>query len=623
MSIRIVPTLLVLLLAAQVPAQEAPVGGARAAAALAASSHQGFEHVLPARTCAFMGIADVDGMWHDASESSWGRLWKDPASDSMRTGMEQQWKALGAMLKEQLGVDPTELVDMVHGSFAVAVTSFPDPSLDTEHDEYGLGAALLADFGDDVDEARLIVEQIIDRAGEKERVARTTETVGDTEVTLLHTEGQDEPESFSVRVAFHGSTLVCVLGALESKDDVMESVLGALDGDDDDVLADVPAFRNSVASQHGGSSVWVDLSQVVTFSLASSLANARRWADDGELVEDADSPIDGVTMTGFFDKLGLLSLGSFALHSTADARGMRMQAHVVMPGKGWVPGLLRTLLSPVATGHAASVAADSRSMTAWHVDFPGLFDEALSIAVESGMLPPDQIASTLAEMEQDLGFSVREDLLTLLDGQVTVVSDDVEASEAFPGSEAAPMNVVAVIGLNDGKAFNGILEDLIRRRGLHAGRQRLEFQGQEIYSLPLPPVTIQYCVLPDALVLSLSSTMLQDVLRHRASTDLPSLANSDSYKAALASLGMRPGVMSYADAAKSAITGMQTVAGAVTPVISALQQDPGFAEMVSFLQALADMRMPPAAVVEKYIRGGSISAVAADENGVTLESYQP
>jgi hypothetical protein len=592
------------------------------AAGVAHAARPGFEHVLPADCFAFLGIADVDALGRDMAASSWGRLLEDPACEALRTGFAHQWELLGDTVEAALGVDVLSLAGMLHGPFAIAVTSLPDPALDTEVDAAGLGAMLLADLGEDAEAARAILEQVMDRLTD-DGLARATESVGDVEVTLLHDTGDMEPESLAVRVAFHGSTLVLALGPLEPEHDTLTSVLEALDGQPQDSLADAPAFRGSLAAAPGGVQLWTDLALAVQLGIDTARADEQEWADDGVVVEEASSPIDGVTLPDFLDKLGVLSLGSLAIHSSWDAQGMRSRAHIEMPGDGWIQGVLRALCGPGAVGHPDSAAADCQSMLVWHMEPGALFDLGLKIALDTGMLAPDELAAGLASMEEEMGFDLREDLLALCDGQVTTIIDETDVSEALPGTEDAPMNFAMLVGVSDSKAFNGCIEDLIRSHGLHAGRQMQEFQGHEIYSVPLPPIAIQYCMLPDALVISMSSTMLQDVLRHRAAADLPSLGNGESYPAALAAVSPRPGMLIYADAGKSTASSFETLHGAMQQASGAIDDGPALAPLRAVLEFLSSVELPDEATVRKHLRGGSITTVTVDDRGLWMESFQP
>jgi hypothetical protein len=605
-----VATLALLLLPlAPLAAQDTPARPAKAA--------EGFEHVLPADAFGFVGVADVDALCAGMRASAMGQWWLDPANAAIRTALAQQAEAFGSQIKGELGVNPLDVLGLVHGRVALELSGSIRPDLDLEVPE-GLCISLLADTGSDRDAVEKIVTALTGKlSGQKDVVQKST-TVGSTDVSVFEST-QNERVDSRLQVAFHGDTLVVTVSFPPVAHDPMERVLAGLDGEPGDALAAAPKFRDSLAARSGGVQVWVD---------GGAIAATVKTVMDAEIANDLneeDHDAGHEAELGLLKNLGLFDVGVLSASMTWSAAGTRTDARLDWAGEGWIPSFLRLLLGPGAESLFSAVPAGCLSASAGKAEFAAIFDEAMKALVKSGAIQPSDATDFLAQSEQELGFNLRDDLLDALDGRVAFVTCKVPPEERFPMSAGDPQNVVLMLGLKDGAHVNTLVEGVLKKTGLAAARQRTEFQGFELFNVPIMPgVGVNYALLPDLAVLSSSSTLVQDVLRRKAGgADLPVLSADADYKARRAQISGQPGIVDYSNSAES----MKSMLGLLDVAKAELKSEAEHARpdnpvglFASFLVAL-----PPfdKAVIDAHFKGATVVAAGADAGGFTMQSTSP
>ncbi len=576
-------------------------------AAQTAATQQGFEHVLPANTLAFVGVADVEQMSKDFRASSSGRFWYDPACSSLRETLCDHVDVLTSQVHAELGVDPLELLEMLHGRVALAVVGLPGDAtaFHDDGDVSGMALVLLADTGEDRDRCAQVVDALVARLAEASGAVRKSNLLGETEVSVIELDAPGgEGGTLRLNHAFHGDTLLVTFEKHPLAHDPLDALLARLDGEPGEVLADRPQYRGSIAAQAGGLQGWADLGRVMDF------------------VHDAVAGSEDEDDLQIMERLGLFDLGCLSFSSRYAAGESRFDLSLDWGGGGWIPSFMRLLCVSGPASTLDAVPQDCRSAMAARLDFGGLFDTAVKALMESGEVEMSDVTGFLAESEEMLGFNLRDDLLDALDGQVTVVTAEVDASEAFMGTEADPQNYALLIGLADGQRINTLVEATVRKMGLHAARQRQEFQGYEMYSVPVfPGIEVNYAILPDMAVISLSGTLLQDVLRRKAGGDLPDLAGDQDFSARAASLLREPGMLQYTDTAGS-VKGLFRALGGMSEMFE------GFArgapdELAGLFSLLTDLPRVDEAVIEKHFAGASVTAMAVDEQGLRVQTVSP
>lgn len=572
--------------------------------AAAAPAQEGFEQVLPADAFAFLGVADVERMSQDFRESASGRFWFDPANAGLRELLAGRIDVLTEQMHAELGVDPLDLLDMLHGRVALAAFGEPAGSaFEPGGWPAGLAGVLLADVGEDGEDALRIVDALVARLADRSGAVRKSFLAGEVEVSVLEFTREGREGSVRLSHCLAGETLVLSLEAHPLPGDPLEDLLERLSQGGGEALADAPAFRGSLAARTGGLQAWFDVGRVMGF--------VRTGMEAGGEAEDAS----------LLERLGVFGLGCLALNTRYAEGESRMDLHLGWDG-GWIPDFARLLFVSGPADTLGVVPQDCLSAVTARTDFAGLFDATVKALLESGEITTADVTDFLAQSEEELGFSLRDDLLEALDGRVTVVTGRVDAAEALPGAMGEPQNFVVVLGLQDGERINTLVEGVVRATGLHAARQREEFQGFEVFSVPVfPGIEIRYAILPDMAVLSLSPTLLHDVLRRKAGSGLPVLTGDDDFKARSAHLTGQPGLLQYtntADSIRSAYAALEGMAEMLRDAdLSEFGPAAGLFEIF--------LAIPPAddAVIERHFHGATLVALSADERGLTMQSVSP
>jgi hypothetical protein len=570
----------------------------------AQQAQQGFEHVLPADTLAFVGVADVEQVSKDFRASSSGRFWYDPACSSLRETLSDHVDVLTSQVHAELGVDPLELLEMLHGRVALAVVGQPGEAAFRGGDVSGMALVLLADVGEDRERCAQVVDALVERLAEASGAVRKSNLLGETEVAVIEMAAPDgEGGSLRLNHAFHGGTLLVTVEQHPLPHEPLDTLLARLDGEPGEVLADQPLFRDSLAGPSGGLQGWVDLGRIMD-SLHDAMAGS--GGDDLRVME----------------RLGLFDLGCLSFSSRYAAGESRFDMSLDWVGGGWIPSFMRMLCVSGPASTLDAVPQDCRSALAARLDFGGLFDTTVKALMEAGEVDMADVTSFLAESEEMLGFNLRDDLLDALDGQVTLVTAEVEPSQAFMGTEADPQNYALLIGLEDGARINTLVEASVRKMGLHAARKRQEFQGYEMFSMPVfPGIEVNYAILPDMAVISLSGTLLQDVLRRKAGGDLPDLAGDKDFNARASQLLPEPGMLQYTDTAGSVKGLFRALEGMGEMFEDFARGAPD--ELAGLFSLLTDLPRVDEAVIEKHFAGASVTAMAVDERGLRVQTVSP
>lgn len=568
---------------------------------------RGFEHVLPADALAFAGIADLDALGQALERQSWGKLWKDPACASLRADLEGRLQQVLTSANEKLDVDVEAALKELRGGLALAVCVEPPAEGQEVHDFEELRTNVLLVAG--LDEDHEVLERTIARLMEQVSKESGVLTVRSGEIgpwESLEAHGELPKGVVDVRSVFTDDALVIEL-AFGGRT-LIEDVLDELDGGGAiDVLADQPRFSSSVAAHQGGLQFWADGHQV--FSLL-----------EPEFERMAASKDDGAQIAaGLLLRSGLLGIDDLAASSMVDESGSRFELKLRWPSGGWLHEAFELLCVPGAFDTLAFSQADALSVSAMHIDFAGLFDLALKEALATGKVQMADVVTLMSEFEQGAGFALRDDLLESLNGQLTVMACEVEPTEAWPGATAPgakPTNFVLMLGLKDGAAFNTLLEDLVRSRGLHAARERTEFQGFEMFNVTVfPGFALNYAVLPDMLVASLSPTLVQEVLRRSAGADLPRFADRKDVIALLGQLSEGRGMVGLSEASQNAYS---MVAGLMAGLAVA-----GMGRNQSPDEVLSKLDLPELSVFEKHFKGLVANSLTVDDDGIWMEAVAP
>jgi len=588
-----------------------------------ATAVQGFEHVLPPDTIAFLGTADVDAAGRNLSATAYGAWWHDADNAPLREALAALLSALGNEATAALGVDPLALPAMAHGRLAFALGGDLEAGV-ADSTSPCLVFTLLADVGPDHEACDAIVATLEEKLAADGHTARKMDVIDGTDVAVLEDEPTTGKPRERLRVAFHGETLIVLFESLPVQRDGMAFLLERLSGEPAACLADQPRFRDSLAAQPGDVQGWFDVSALVSFSKAAfaeeAAATAGEPAANGEPRRTPEETLDSVQRSGVFD------LESLSLSASWSGRGSRVQVRLGWPGQGWVPSLARCLLAPGDIDLLASVPGTCSAAVAMRIDFTELFDQALRVGVQSGELPPSAPVDMLAKMQETLGFDLRDDLLDALDGRLGLMVFQVPPEDALPfGSPEMSINEVALVGLKDGAAINALIEDLVRRTSAHATRQRSEVLGYEVFHLPLlPGFAVHYAILPDMAIVSFSETLLLDALRRKAGESGQKLLGADSiFQARVAQLEMPAGLMHYGVASLGLLIAAGLAEDARSALVAHLSARESDDVARTLAQRLADVPSVDPGVLAKYFDGGMLTTLTMDERGLLFQSASP
>lgn len=160
-----------------------------------------------------------------------------------------------------------------------------------------------------------------------------------------------------------------------------------------------------------------------------------------------------------------------------------------------IPSENRGLFDLMATGGRPKLAnwilRDHESSSVFGFDMSGIPDMMEQVL---GMVPPEMGVPPMEAIEgmiaQETGYDLRTQILGGLSGEFLMFNDTMGAmSDMFEdldegaGLEDNPMGALGytfVIGLEDAAAYEKMIEDLLRKAGLHVQRSKIEYQGVNV-----------------------------------------------------------------------------------------------------------------------------------------------
>ncbi len=554
---------------------------------------------LPA-DCAFVLTVDgVDALQESWSESTAGQLWHDAAMDEVRDAFAALIDEFSAEAAEITGVDPAELFAMVHGPAAVALVELRVPEGDGEP---AGAAAVILDLGEDVDVFAEAFDRLVDWAVEEEGLVLKTESYGGVDLAvLLHPVDEDT----ELRYGFADTMLVFTTESVTLGRDVFGEIVDNLAGEGDGGLSDAPSFAGSLAARPGEDlRAWMDLGAFIVPFI-------RRAAE-------ADGALDE------FETLGLGGLGELSMTFRYEEDGSSAEVVAGMRGDGQFQRMLGAAVAGQSPELLTLVPDSAGTTYALDIDAAGIFDTFLENLMEEDAATARDVIAGMAEMEAEIGFHPRDDLLENLDGQAAFFGMEVPVQENFGMAPMdPPQNFALLLGLSDGEAMSATLDEVVRSQGLHVARQREDFEGYTLYSVPFfPGLDAYYAVTDDLLVLSLSPSIAKDVLRRKGNGSLPSLASREEVAALMARLP-RDRTMVVVEDAAAQMQGAFVAMGQVMPILlqDAAELPDLPAAAFDLLEALG--RVDPAAVSDAYRDAVAISSLTLSEGGLHLVTLGP
>lgn len=195
----------------------------------------------------------------------------------------------------------------------------------------------------------------------------------------------------------------------------------------------------------------------------------------------------------FFEELGMNSVRDFGVTIAPDGQYVRQEMHLrFQPGfRGLIsafcpessrqPTLLRYL--PASAGTYAAAPMDMSAVTRVYESFWENYGEMAP-------MDRDEVESMFSDMTnldlfQDVIAHIGDEYLRIDDMTALVDFDDEDEPEQVTKAKDRLSEACYVIKLKDGKALGKNIDTAIRARGLHVGRKREDYNGQNIYRMNL------------------------------------------------------------------------------------------------------------------------------------------
>ncbi|MCK5558047.1 MAG: DUF3352 domain-containing protein, partial [Candidatus Hydrogenedentes bacterium] len=335
-----------------------------------ASARGGLEQYLPEDTLVYISANDLSS-YRLAFEGT--ALYDIGQEPSVRRAIDQLRELGRQRVEEEFGLSLDKIGNIFSGQVIVALTQ-----LDIEKEK--VGAILVADIesGKAASLKELLSAIEVRLRGSVPLEKQQTFTYNETEITLY------EVDELTICYCFPRDRFALSIGTAGRE--TMESFLDNLANSPRASLADDPEFRNIFARIGQGSH---SFSFFNVGKLLDLLAQA---------AEDEDVP-------KLMEALGLRSVKAVGATSTIVGKGFKDVTYIHAPGER--RGLMKLL------GTQSNVLEMLRyfpenvsSVSAFTIDFPGLWQEFLSVMRQ---LEPDEaedMAEGIAEFEGQLGLSV-------------------------------------------------------------------------------------------------------------------------------------------------------------------------------------------------------------------------
>ncbi|MBK6940960.1 MAG: hypothetical protein IPH13_12305 [Planctomycetes bacterium] len=574
---------------------------------------QGFERALPDGTVAFVGIDDLAKMREGFSTSKFGDLWRDDACAPMREAATGWFDLMSEMTVREAGYDPFALLDAVKGPLGLAVLELTEPRKTGERSVTMGGAfCVLADVGDGGEAVIAQIDRALEKAAATGKFTRSADTAGDVEVTVLDLGDAQDEDRMQVRFGLAGNVFVSVIASASVADrDHFGSIVEGLNTAPDDALVDGDAFSRSLAAdERVGMRAFVDTPSLVS-RVRALIALEGQDAEQQKV-------LDGLGLDG----LGVISMFSENIVSAGES-----QARLDWSGQGAIVSCLTALLPAGEPGLFELVPETAVDAYDVHFDLKAGFERITSTMKDLGAITDEDLNLNLSMVEQDIGLSIRDDLLANLGHEVAWFTAPVEDEmQGLPGTEDAPSNFAVIVRLADGKKLATLVDDLLTKSGMAAGRKRTDFQGVNIDSLPIPGVgAANFAFTDELLVFSLSSELLQAVLRRSAgSSELPNLLGNDAVAELIDAMPKSASMFTVTEEAARIKSVAAVLRASIGAMPAMMRDDPenADADTKRMMELMRKFEIPSDDVIEKHISGYGVNAVVVGPDGIRFQAKQ-
>jgi len=477
--------------------------------------------VMPEDVLYFVATSGGAAIEGDFDQSVLGKLWNDPGVQSFATSLKTE---LMNVVQKEDGEEASQMIAMVLG-YAKLVLDRPVITGITEVD---------------VEEGPPVCAFVIVKAGEKkadlaaaldkvETMIGEEEAISEVKVGTVTMHGLADNDEVPLYWGWVGDHLVLAINDADGK-----------------AVARLVTPRATATSHLKKVAGHGDL-MAVYYDVQEALGLVRT------LVASEEGPEGVALLDAFIEELGVSKVGKAVARVGFSGGNLVSGSFVEAPAPR--TGLLAAF-KPVDTSVFGMVDGRVVSATAVNVDLAVIFDSVMRAVKKAS---PDEgypeIQEGLAEVEAELGFSVRDGLLTSLGGPAVFYS--------LPAGQMveAPMGgVVAMIKLNDAAMFEKVMSQIGAVVAKEAGDMlqigsQTGADGETIHVWTSPPLAMAqvmptWAVAKDRVVIGSNTALCKMGLTQLAGggTDTPSLLQTDKFKQAAGNLPEGIVSITYTDA---------------------------------------------------------------------------
>jgi hypothetical protein len=452
-----------------------------AAPAVAADS---MDKALPASTILYVRVADVSQFRAAFGESHLGRLLADPAMQPLKEKISGMLEEGDEQLKQTLGVNIAELLDLPRGEVTLAVVT---------KDDEKIPVALLvsADAGDNATRMAEVMAQIDRQAEQGDARVGTEEAEG---LTLHIIRGGDDDSKPPLVWAQNGTVF-----HISSDIDALKDLAANAKGREDALASNANYIQVMKQVDDEAEVTWfADVSQVVNVGIQVASSNGVNTdAIQGQLQLLGINGLKAIGGSYAFDEGDFDSVSKTFVYAPSPVQGIlklfSMPATDLRP-PAWVPATV-----------------SSYGAMSWDLDQTW---EALTELIEQfqpGVI--EQVEQSLAEAAGGEGLSIEKDIIEPLGKKIIAISDFQK-----PAGEVQQRAVFAV-ALDDENGAQKTVNKIIEMT--KSSPNKRNFQGTTIYEFELPPEAAQtgltgpilLAITHGQLFVSTEPTLLEQILR--------------------------------------------------------------------------------------------------------------
>jgi hypothetical protein len=547
-----------------------------------------FDKVLPENTIAYVTVENVSGLCARWNASPMKALWNEESVQDFLELPRQKLEETMKDMAEDLGARPDELLGMMKGQVAIALTGFRE--LDEEH--HRVQFVLMADVGDNAEKLAAWLGKL--EASEKfgDSFARREADHRGTAIVTWEETGDDEEEADEIDVGPPCYFLKDGVFAFGDDPALLRQILDARVAEDARGLADHDLYR-TVRRRTGP-----DADVAFFLNVEQIWALVDKHADEGDK-EDVNK---------IFGALGLMGVKALGGRMTMGETSSTTQMFLYAP-EG-MNGVMKLLAGPnSALLPPKWVPTDVASAFTMSLDFQGIWAEALKVMDKIEPGTAQMVEMQLAGLKEQAGVDIQGDVIGSLGSSVTMfqlVPEVDEDAPAGPMGMASMNRMVLGIELANTEKFGQALNTLLMMAPLPLETE--EYMGVSMRVLDMGMMKMAFAVTAGHLVLATNVDDLKGVIQTQGKEVTTSLVDSDAFKRAMAGLPESRSMVSYSDP-RQAMKMLGQMMQSMGPML--LMSNPEIAEWI-------DMSLfPDGEVLAKYTDVGG-AVMRAEEDGVTI-----